>query len=90
MKVLFLDIDGVGLPFDPPNRDIAYACFQRINRLCRESQCKVVISSSWRHDAIVSTGDWRTAHTHIEWVGKQNWLQNSMKLDVPIIGVTPF
>lgn len=88
MRILFLDIDGVILPFDPDSFDVPRECARRINILCREFGLKVVISSSWRSDA-VKAADWRVAHTVHEWTGKYHWLRSVVGLDVEVIGVTP-
>lgn len=89
MRVLFLDIDGVILPFNPDRREVPYECARRINLLCQEFGLKVVISSSWRSEAVEQAGDWRTAHETDAWRGKYNWLHNVIGLDVEVIGVTP-
>ena len=59
MKVLFLDIDGV-LNNWPTNKrwseqgkyilQIDEECIARVNRIVKETTCKVVISSIWRHN----------------------------------------
>ena len=57
MKILFLDIDGVlnsakwlqGKPRKTwPFEHIDPAAVQLLNRIVRETSCKIVISSSWR------------------------------------------
>ena len=62
MKVIFLDIDGVLNSIDWWNSernhgniggeasDMDPLCIERINRLSKETNSKIVISSSWRHD----------------------------------------
>lgn len=62
MKVLFLDIDCV-LNYDlwyvseeyqklSPSEelDLDPRCIERINTICKETDCKIVISSDWRID----------------------------------------
>jgi len=89
LKILFLDIDGVILPFNPDTCGVPRKCAGRINALCREFDLKVVISSSWRADAIKETGNWRTAHEAKAWHAKYHWLYSVIGLDVDVIGVTP-
>lgn len=89
MKVLFLDIDGVVKLFDPESWDVNRRCAQRVNTLCKEFGLKVVISSSWRKDAVEASDDWRTAHLTDEWRGVYHWLHRNMGLSVDVIGVTP-
>lgn len=61
-KFIFLDIDGV-LNYtswytddrNPGNlygqeADIDPLCIERINRICTETDCRIVISSDWRYD----------------------------------------
>lgn len=59
MKVLFLDIDGVlnGHEWDDEAKscNIRRECVRRLNRVVRETGCKVVLSSAWRY--IVLGGD---------------------------------
>lgn len=66
MKVLFLDIDGVlnsdtfylnrpkeikCLPY--PLSEFDPACVARLNRILAETKARLVVSSSWRHDAFI-------------------------------------
>lgn len=66
MKVLFLDIDGVlnsdtfylnrpkeikHLPY--PLSEFDPACVARLNRILAETKARLVVSSSWRHDAFI-------------------------------------
>lgn len=66
MKVLFLDIDGVlnsdyfylnrtketkHLPY--PLSEIDPVCVERLNKILSETQARLVVSSSWRHDAFI-------------------------------------
>lgn len=89
VPIVFLDIDGVALPFE--NQSTARACGDRISQLCRETGAKVVISSSWRWEVLDEIGaeNWRIAHTHPRWIGIANFLRSSVNLDVPVIGFTP-
>ena len=89
MRILFLDIDGVILLFNPDQWEVNRQCAYRINALCREAGLKVVISSSWRSSAIAMSDDWRTAHETNAWRGKYHWLSTILGLDVEVIGVTP-
>lgn len=57
MKILFLDVDGVlnhALTFQQPDRSNIYLldmdCVARLQRIVKESGCKVVLSSTWRGD----------------------------------------
>ncbi len=61
-KIIFLDVDGV-LNYtlwyiddrNPGNlngeEDVDPLCIERINRLCQETDAKIVISSDWRIDS---------------------------------------
>lgn len=89
--ILFLDIDGVILPFNPDTRDVPYECARRINLLCRDFDLKVVISSSWRSEALDEVGhaNWKIAHLSNAWKGTHHWLKTVVGLDIDVIGVTP-
>lgn len=57
IKVLFLDIDGVVNKrenFNPTNKDTLYPldsyCTFLVGRIQLQTNCKVVLSSSWRHN----------------------------------------
>lgn len=91
MNVVFLDIDGVVLPFGDnfKNPKSALICAKYVNRLCLEAQAKVVISSSWRYKALLEGADWRTGHLSDTWKGQQHWLKTAIGLDVEVIGMTP-
>jgi hypothetical protein len=64
MKVLFLDVDGVlnSTPFlaqvDAISAMDPY-CVERLNRIVRESGCKIVVSSCWRLSGIGVKSDFR-------------------------------
>lgn len=53
MKVLFLDIDGAlnGHEYDDEAKScsIRRECVKRLNRVVRETGCKIVLSSAWRY-----------------------------------------
>ncbi len=53
MKVLFLDIDGVlnGHEWDDEAKscNIRRECVKHLNRVVRETGCRVVLSSAWRY-----------------------------------------
>lgn len=53
MKILFLDIDGVlnGHEWKPLSQSntIRRSCIYQLNRVIRETDCKIVLSSSWRY-----------------------------------------
>lgn len=54
MKVLFLDIDGVVAP--PENKwNIVPEKISLIRKICEDTDCKIVISSSWRRDTLKNT-----------------------------------
>lgn len=91
LRVIFLDIDGVVLPFDVPTREAQLDCARRVNELAKLARAKVVISSSWRGDAVAEVGDdnWRSAHLSPAWRGQWYWLTTVAGLDVEVIGVTP-
>lgn len=59
MKVLFLDIDGVlnGHEWDDEamSCNIRRECVKHLNRVVRETRCRIVLSSAWRY--IVHGGD---------------------------------
>lgn len=46
MKVLFLDIDGVLVPFD--STDISPGPLEQLRRIHEATSCQIVLSSSWR------------------------------------------
>lgn len=62
MKVLFLDIDGVlnGHEWDDEAKscNIRRECVKHLNRVVRETGCRIVLSSAWRY--IVHGGDMTT------------------------------
>lgn len=87
MKVVFLDIDGVVLPFDTSS-DAQRTCTKLVNRLMLETNA-LVVSSSWRVDSIAASTCWKIAHLSDKWAGEYAWLNRNVGLDVPIIGVTP-
>jgi len=72
MKVLFLDINGVMIPAGQYrlNQD----CFAQLRRITEETQCRIVLSSSWR-----------SVSTRIAEVEK-HLKENSI---LPLIGKTP-
>lgn len=53
-RILFLDIDGVlnslssVLALGDPNHHLDPVCIKLIERLCKETDAKIVISSAWR------------------------------------------
>jgi hypothetical protein len=53
VKVLFLDIDGVlnGHEYDDEAKscNIRRECVKRLNRVVKETGCKIVVSSAWRY-----------------------------------------
>jgi HAD domain in Swiss Army Knife RNA repair proteins len=53
VKVLFLDIDGVlnGHEFDDEAQscNIRRECVKHLNRVVRETDCRIVLSSAWRY-----------------------------------------
>ena len=53
MKVLFLDIDGVlnGHEFDDEAQscNIRRECVKHLNRVVKETGCRIVLSSAWRY-----------------------------------------
>ena len=63
MKILFLDVDGTlnhtswyisdeYQKLGPSEElDLDPRCIERINTVCKETGCKIVISSDWRRDA---------------------------------------
>ncbi len=59
MKALFLDIDGVlnGHEYDDEAKscNIRRECVKHLNRVVRETGCRIVLSSAWRY--IVHGGD---------------------------------
>ena len=59
MKILFLDIDGVlnGHEWDDEAKscNIRRECVAHLNRVVRETGCRIVLSSAWRY--IVHGGD---------------------------------
>lgn len=59
MKILFLDIDGVlnGHEWDDEAQscNIRRECVAHLNRVVRETGCRIVLSSAWRY--IVHGGD---------------------------------
>jgi len=97
MRVVFLDIDGVALPLlrrdfeKQRDVDLRTECCARINRLCQETDAKVVISSSWRYEVLDEIGkdNFRTGHLHSKWLGIAAYLKQQFGLDVPVIGFTP-
>lgn len=56
MKVLFLDIDGVlnGHEWDDEAKscNIRRECVKHLNRVVRETGCRIVLSSAWRYIVI--------------------------------------
>jgi len=94
MKVVFLDIDGVLVPQHAKKytngsqeRDqfgllFNGYCVDNLEWLCRESDAKVVISSTWRLDRMP---DW----TPEKGLRQMQQLFRHRCVDVDIIGVTP-
>lgn len=72
MRVLFLDIDGVLNGHDYSDEakscNIRRECVFRLNRVVKETGCKIVISSSWRYmvhgGQMTLTGFWYMLRTH--------------------------
>ena len=93
MRIIFLDIDGVILPFNPANRQVALDNARRVTQLAKECNASVVISSSWRVDKDSQDRgevfDWETGHDSAIWVVKYHWLNTALGLDVPVVGTTP-
>jgi hypothetical protein len=48
MKILFLDIDGVLVPYDSPANEFDPQAAKLLKSFLKESGYKIVISSSWR------------------------------------------
>lgn len=56
MKLLFLDIDGVlnGHSKLPGSMycGIVYHCMEKLNRVIRDTECKLILSSAWRYQIL--------------------------------------
>lgn len=72
MRVLFLDIDGVlnghGHSDEAQSCNIRRECVFRLNRVVRETGCRIVVSSAWRYmihgGQMTLTGFWYMLRTH--------------------------
>jgi hypothetical protein len=72
VKALFLDIDGVlnGHEWDDEAKscNIRRECVAHLNRVVRETGCKIVLSSAWRYmvhgGAMTLSGFWYMLRTH--------------------------
>lgn len=51
MKILFLDVDGVLNSWKTGGRyALKRSCLRRLQKIIEETECKVVLSSTWRRD----------------------------------------
>jgi hypothetical protein len=84
MKVIFLDIDGVlncqhyTNQIKTPNGFLDLDCVANLNKLVADTGAKIVLSSTWRHDADVI--DNLKVHVQAEFLGKTPSLNSRYSL----------